>query len=109
MVEQEAPHRRGFEKGNDDAAGVIESRRPPDDGHDAVGTRKVEERFDLAIAEALCHAPQRHLRIELSLETGLPSLFVRGQVRRVESAACKSAGEYVRSDGSAHQAVVDPA
>ena len=58
-----------LEQGDDQLAVLIEGRRAPDDRHDAVGTSKGKQTFDVFVRHLLREETERELRVELGFET----------------------------------------
>ena len=69
---------------------VVELRRLPDDRHDAVGPRQLEEAVDLAIAQPRDQVAQRTLLGELLAELVAPGALVGRQRLGVEAIASRA-------------------
>src|SRR5262245_1260468 len=88
---------------------AIERRRPADDRHDAVGSRQLEQAFDVLVRHSLGERAKRELRVELVFESSTPQALVFLESLSREITLGQRVDQYVSGDRRAHEAVVDPA
>ena len=88
---------------------LVEARRLPDDRHDAVGARELEQRVHVAVGQPVRHPAQLQLRVDLRAKPRAPGGFVSLEHARAERVAPERRREHLRCGRRAHQAVVDSA
>ena len=106
---QQATRRRVAEERVDKVAVAVEGGRAPDNRHDAVGARQLEQAVDFVVRQVVGDFAERGLRAQFVAELFAPPLFVDGERGLVELVQVQGGGEDLRGKVAAQQAVINAA
>src|SRR5262245_28749897 len=83
------------EQRDDEVAVLIEPGGAPDEWHDAVEMRELEQMVDLGVTQPLRDRPKGELSLELGGESSAPACFVDPKRRRAELVPAERADQDV--------------